>query len=273
MAKVIVTQTPHHFARNHMNLREYGLYSAVRELSHKCGFLYFDGDDLAASFAGIKRDVIFRTCKALLKSGWFEQKGTNKRRKDGTYEARKIVALSHLAWQEKYPSGCKKIISPVAPVRLAKVEKPAVSSSEYATHQSHQCYSPVANTLPTSSASATKTSLQSRFLQNDIVQTDIVRSSQDSGSGGSGENPADETCHLRDMSKPPRQTMVLASELAKKIKIPTATDLANGNPSKPAVSLFNIEGVGYIEGTSYADAEAKVKDQREAYLTKKGESR
>jgi hypothetical protein len=37
-----------------------------------------------------------------------------------------------------------------------------------------------------------------------------------------------------------------------------------------ATKLFNIKGVGLVAGTSYEDAEKKVKEKRESYLAKKG---
>ena len=57
---------PKCFAHRHMTCRQYGLWTRVRELQRKFGFIYFDGDDLAASFRDTKRDVIFRECKALV---------------------------------------------------------------------------------------------------------------------------------------------------------------------------------------------------------------
>ena len=68
-----------------------------------------------------------------------------------------------------------------------------------------------------------------------------------------------------------KKPSVRASDLA---KIRTAsTDTANGNASKPictVTKMFHVKGVGLVEGTSYQDAEQKVKSQREAYLAKKG---
>jgi hypothetical protein len=97
------------FTRNHMTMRQYGLYSVVRELQSKWGFVYFDGDDLSASFKKTSRDVIYDDCKVLVETGWLEEVGKRNRKKDGTYEARKLTALTHKEWVAKYPSKCRDL--------------------------------------------------------------------------------------------------------------------------------------------------------------------
>lgn len=108
------------FARNHMTMRQYGLYSTVRELQSKWDFIYFDGDDLSKSFTKTSRDVIYDDCKVLVTAGWFEEKGKRNRKKDGTYEARKLVAITHKEWSAKYPNHCNLEAQPVAPQQLDK---------------------------------------------------------------------------------------------------------------------------------------------------------
>jgi len=105
----------HCFTHNHMTCRQYGLWTRVRELQSKFGFIYFDGDDLAQSFKKTSRDVIYDDCKTLILSGWFEEKGRRNRKKDGSYESRKIAAITHKEWVVKYPNQCPQ---PVAPQQL-----------------------------------------------------------------------------------------------------------------------------------------------------------
>jgi hypothetical protein len=54
--------------------------------------------------------------------------------------------------------------------------------------------------------------------------------------------------------------------------LPDTTDPAKGRPSPPSPALrqFYIKGVGLTEGTSYQDAESRVREKREQYLIKKG---
>ena len=123
------------FAHSHMTMRQYGLYTRIRELQNKFGFVYFDGDDLAAGFQSTSRDSVFRDCKALIGLGFFEEIGARNRKKDGTWEARKIQAITHKQWAEKHPSSCTSAIGPVAPVLL--VQSPnATDQSPNATDQS-----------------------------------------------------------------------------------------------------------------------------------------
>ncbi len=126
------TQPKHCFARNHMTMRQYGLYTTIRELQSKWGYVWFDGDDIAASFAtepaktktpkvrlnpktqqptksrrfGASRDAVYDDCKSLLDAGWFVELQPRNRKKDGTWEARKLAALSHKDWSVKYPDKC-----------------------------------------------------------------------------------------------------------------------------------------------------------------------
>jgi hypothetical protein len=148
-----VTKHTHCFTRMHMTVRQYGLYSHVRELQRKWGFIYFDGDGIAAGFKDTGRGIIYRECTALLKGGWFETKSAGNRKKDGTHEARKIVALSHKEWVAKYPNKC---LQPVSPVILDK-----------GTNQSHLCDSPVS---PVKLTSLTRETNQSHPWDKVLVQ-------------------------------------------------------------------------------------------------------
>jgi len=87
-----------------MTCRQYGLWTRIRELQSKWGFVYFDGDDLAEGFQSTSRDAVFDDCNVLLKSGFFELQHARKRKKDGTWESRKIKALTHKEWSAKHPS-------------------------------------------------------------------------------------------------------------------------------------------------------------------------
>jgi len=114
-----------------MTCRQYGLYTRVRELQSKFGYVFFDGDDLADSFLkepekvkprpplnpktgkpwgprrfGTSRDTVYDDCASLLKKGWFVELTARTRKKDGTWEARKLKALSHKEWVAKHPDKC-----------------------------------------------------------------------------------------------------------------------------------------------------------------------
>ena len=91
------------FPRNHMTMRQYGLWTTVRERQHKLGYVFFDGDDLSNCFQSTSRDVIYGDCNALIESGFFVLISPRKRKKDGTWEARRIKALSHKEWCAKHP--------------------------------------------------------------------------------------------------------------------------------------------------------------------------
>jgi archaellum biogenesis ATPase FlaH len=99
----------HCFAHNHMTCREYGLYTRICELQSKWGFVYFDGHDIADTFQHTARRTIYKDCTALLNAGWFEVQGIRNRKKDGSYESRKIRALKHKEWSAKHPDGCLKL--------------------------------------------------------------------------------------------------------------------------------------------------------------------
>jgi hypothetical protein len=86
------------FAHQHMTMRQYGLWTRIRELQHKRSFVFFDADFLSENFQSTSRDVIYSDCQQLLASGWFELTEPRKRKRDGTWESRKIVALSHKEW-------------------------------------------------------------------------------------------------------------------------------------------------------------------------------
>jgi hypothetical protein len=161
-------------------MRQYGLYSAVRELQSKWGFIYFDGDDIAASFQKTKRDVVYDDCKALISAGWFEIKSERNRKKDGTWEARKIVAITHREWSAKYPNNCNLKAQPVAPHQL-----------DEAPDQSLQSDQPVAPQQPTSRPTAIDQSLPS--------DKDLVQSRQGSTQTSfKAEEPADFVCRIEE---------------------------------------------------------------------------
>lgn len=94
-------------AHNHMTLRQYGLWTRIRELQHKFGFVYFDGEDQAASFHDTSSSMLYRVFKSLQDSGWFQLKVERRRKKDGTWEASQIVAVSHAAWASQHPQQCR----------------------------------------------------------------------------------------------------------------------------------------------------------------------
>lgn len=112
------TTNRHCFAHCHMTCRQYGLWTRIRELQSKFGFVYFDGDDLSKSFnkglptrkgsEGTSRDAIYDDCNYLLETGWFQLVAPRCRKKDGTWEARKLTALSHKEWAAKFPDKCMK---------------------------------------------------------------------------------------------------------------------------------------------------------------------
>jgi len=136
------------FEHNHMTMRQYGLWNRVRGLQRKWGFVYFDGDDIATGFRSTSRDAVFDDCNTLLKLGFFELKSPRKRKKDGTYESRKITAITHREWVSKYPNKCLKLEPTQSPI--ATGEKPiqspiaidqspnAIDQSPIATSQSLQ---------------------------------------------------------------------------------------------------------------------------------------
>ncbi len=131
----------HCFARNHMTCRQFGLWNVVREVQSKWGFIYFDGDDLAHSFKDTSRDAIFDDCKSLLKSNWFELLEPRQRKKDGTWQSRKIRALSHKEWSEKTGAKCFNAgvdQSPIATGKAAIQSPNATDRLPNATDQSLQ---------------------------------------------------------------------------------------------------------------------------------------
>jgi len=97
------------FAHEHMTCRQYGLWSRIRELQNKREFVFFDADYLSEHFQSTSRDVIYDDCKALLSAGWFELLGERRRKKDGTWESRKIRALSHREWSDRHPGKCENL--------------------------------------------------------------------------------------------------------------------------------------------------------------------
>ncbi len=118
-------------ANQHMTCRQYGLWTRIRELQSKFGFVYFDGDSVAGMFSDTSRDTIFRECTALINAGWFRLRSERQRKKDGTWEARKIVAVTHAEWLKTHLNACL----PVAPVQLGM----EASSRTGAIDQSHGC--------------------------------------------------------------------------------------------------------------------------------------
>lgn len=151
----------HCFTHHHMTMRQYGLWSIVRELQNKTGYYYFDADWLSENFNvlghksprdGTSRDVIYSDFNTLLRTGWFTLLVPRRRKKDGTWESQKITALTHREWKVKYPDKCmgskdsqlpqsdrhqsSQSNTPVAPERL--------TSRLQATNQLPQSNAPVA---------------------------------------------------------------------------------------------------------------------------------
>ena len=152
MTKIQTEQTAttapkHCFAHSHMTMREYGLYTRIRELQSKFGFAFFDGDALAKSFQKTNRSTVYLDCKALIKAGWFEvqteAQGERDRKIDGTYKSRQIVALNHKEWAAKYPSGCQNLkdsqsISKTGPV-CPNGTVQSISKTDQSISKTDQC--------------------------------------------------------------------------------------------------------------------------------------
>jgi hypothetical protein len=172
-----------------MTMRQYGLYSKVRERGHKWGFIYFDGDDIAACFQKTSRDAVYDDCNALLKSEWFEAKSVGKRKKNGTYEARKIIALTHKDWCGKHPNQCPKCHQPVAPQQLDE----NLSSRSTATDQSLGSNQPVAPQQLTSRSGATKTSFKADSFKADSFRAGLDARPEKTDGSRSSPAPAGES--------------------------------------------------------------------------------
>lgn len=259
-------------------MRQYGLYSKIRERGHKWKFIYFDGDDLAACFQKTSRDVVYDDCRILLKSGWFETVAVSGRKKDGTYAARKMVALSHEDWMAKYPNKCNGAgVHPVVPQQLDR----SLTSCPTATDQLAHGNQPVGTQHLTSCSPPTKTS-----LEPDSFKAGPFKAGLDGGFENFSSRPlltrgAREG--LENLTDTPKANgNALASTVGQVEEVSYVAGrrvmhfkntgaLPSGNASAPPVQKFNIKGVGLVEGISYEAAERKVKAQREAYLTKKGE--
>ena len=197
------------FPHRHMTCRQFGLWTRIRELQSKFGFVWFDGDDLARSFAsepskaktpkvavhyrtgkpmkprryGASRDAIYADCDALLTSGWFEELQARARKKDGTWEARKLQALTHKEWAAKYPTKCKELqdsqsaSSPLDTLShtFSPVGKERLTSEQGAIDQLARSDSPVSKERLTSEQVAHKDLVQSRHgSESDRVQNDLV---------------------------------------------------------------------------------------------------
>jgi hypothetical protein len=121
-----------------MTCREYGLYTRIRELQSKFGFVWFDGDDLAKGFQKTPRSTLFADCRALVKAGWFEVKDAPDRKTDGTWKSRKIVALNHKEWASKNPSECQKIQDSQSISETGPFESNGLVQSNRQTDQSNR---------------------------------------------------------------------------------------------------------------------------------------
>jgi len=105
------------FAHNHMSMRQYGLWSRVRQLQKKYGVVLFSAEKISGDFAkdedgkrnGSSVDVIRDECLALIKSGWFVLLTKQYRKPDGTYSHREIIALSHKEWAQSHPNKCREV--------------------------------------------------------------------------------------------------------------------------------------------------------------------
>ena len=212
---------PHHFARQHMTCRQYGLYSVIRELQSKFGFIYFDGDDLAASFAsepskaqtpklrinpktqqpvksrryGAGRKAVYEDASALIASGWFTELCPRTRKKDGTWEARKLYARTHAEWVAEYPNKCFIPQDSQSPRRgEVPVPKEKLTSPQGETDQSPRRDSPVPKEKLTSPQVGDKDKVQDRLGST----PDRVRNRQ-----GSNQSPSTDPSGSRSLFDPP----------------------------------------------------------------------
>jgi hypothetical protein len=97
------------FAHCHMTMRQFGLWNRVWDLQKKTGWVYFDAYFIEDNFVLTSHDTIYSDCADLLALGWFELIGERKRKKDGTWESRKIRALAHREWSQKHPGKCRNV--------------------------------------------------------------------------------------------------------------------------------------------------------------------
>ena len=124
---------PNCFANDHMTMRQYGLWTKVREIQKKFKHVFFDGDEFAGRFQSTSRDIIYRECNALINSGWFQVITRCKRKKDGTWEARRIRALSQKSGAN---STLKKVLLSVS---KHTCNWSVLSSRTNATNQLYPC--------------------------------------------------------------------------------------------------------------------------------------
>jgi hypothetical protein len=89
-----------------MTMRQFGLWNRIRGLQSKFKFAYFDGQMIADSFQGTPRSTVYKDMAVLVKEGWIKLLEPQKRKGDGTFSARKVVAVLHKEWASVYPNKC-----------------------------------------------------------------------------------------------------------------------------------------------------------------------
>jgi hypothetical protein len=93
------------FPRRHMTFEEIGVWVRIREWQSKLGYLWFDGEKVAASVADTGKNTVYRIQKSLLKKGWFIWLQPPSKAY-GKYKAGKLRALDHNEWVKTHPNQC-----------------------------------------------------------------------------------------------------------------------------------------------------------------------
>jgi hypothetical protein len=137
------------FAHNHMTMRQHSLWTRLRELQSKFGYVFFDGEKIAAGFQDTARSTVYKQMTWLVKNGWVELVEPQGHKKDGTFSARKIVALAHKDWMSKYPNKCRNNQDTVPQVDNGKTDDRSTGETDRSTCETNRStgetdrYSPV----------------------------------------------------------------------------------------------------------------------------------
>ena len=94
------SQEPRCFARQHMTIEEFGLYTHARELSYKSKKFYLNARRCAKRFATTGKNTVYRLVASLEAKGWFQLL------KEGRGVATQYLVLNHDEWAAVHPGEC-----------------------------------------------------------------------------------------------------------------------------------------------------------------------
>lgn len=94
---------------HHMTMNEFSLYRTVQERSRESEVFELNGREVAKEYAGVSKNLVYRTIKQLVEKGWLEEVDGPARGYWGFFAGKRYKLVKHSEWAKRHPGQCREL--------------------------------------------------------------------------------------------------------------------------------------------------------------------